>query len=434
MDLASPLPLVETSGAVHYASIPLFTAVIGWITNATGVWMLFYPVRFRGVRVPGLAALAQLLPRKVLQVPLGIRNGHLGWQGIIPSRAAKMGSVAVDKGLSKLGTQAEFYEQLDPDVIARHILHTSDKEIDALIDNLVKTWYPTLWATAPGRVRDAIHDRLAGQLPEIARSVTRGIGSDIDQILDVKIMVIRHMEQDPALANKVFYEVGKRELRMIVHFGFLFGLLLGVPLVFVTAVFPHWWVLPVAGVVIGHVTNWLAIAAIFEPVQPRRIGPLRIQGLFLRRQREVADIYARIIADEVITLDNISRELFHGPSGDRTSRVIERHLRPAVTRAVDSVHIPLRFTLGQRQYRSMTGTMARKAGQFSDVSLRDAAFSRKQSENIYRLVAERMRSMGPADFAESLRSAIKEDEWLLILHGAALGLLAGALHVVVFGA
>jgi hypothetical protein len=42
--------------------------------------------------------------------------------------------------------------------------------------------------------------------------------------------------------------------------------------------------------------------------------------------------------------------------------------------------------------------------------------------------------MAPQDFAEMLRSAIKEDEWLLILHGAVLGVLAGLVHLVVFGA
>lgn len=433
MGLGSILPLVEAGGIVKYLSIPLFTAVIGWVTNATGVWMLFYPVRFRGVRVPGLAALAPMLPRKLLQVPLGLDSGCIGWQGIIPSRAAKMGSIAIDKGLSKLGTQAEFYEQLEPDVIAEHILRSSNGEIHELVDSIMKRWYPSVWATAPGGMRDAVHDRVSAQLPRIARSVTRGIGSHIDQLLDIKLMVIRYMERDPALANRVFQEVGRRELRMIVHFGFFFGLVLGFPLVGLTLLFPYWWVLPVAGVVIGWITNWLALAAIFQPVHPIRVGPLRLQGLFLRRQHQVADIYARIIADHIITLENIGRELFAGPRGDRTSKVIETHLQPAVDRAVGAARIPMRATIGRRNYESLTESMARKATEFGDASLRDAAFNRRQSAHVHRLIAERMRAMDPGDFADTLRSAIKEDEWLLILHGAVLGLAAGLLHVVIFG-
>jgi hypothetical protein len=43
-----------------------------------------------------------------------------------------------------------------------------------------------------------------------------------------------------------------------------------------------------------------------------------------------------------------------------------------------------------------------------------------------------MREMAPRDFSEMLRTAIREDEWLLYLHGAVLGLGAGLLHLATF--
>jgi hypothetical protein len=45
-------------------------------------------------------------------------QGGVGWQGIIPARAAKMGSISVDKAIAKLGTPAEFFEELEPEKIA----------------------------------------------------------------------------------------------------------------------------------------------------------------------------------------------------------------------------------------------------------------------------------------------------------------------------
>jgi hypothetical protein len=44
-----------------------------------------------------------------------------------------------------------------------------------------------------------------------------------------------------------------------------------------------------------------------------------------------------------------------------------------------------------------------------------------------------MRELPPDDFAEMLRSAFREDEWLLLLHGAVLGFAAGLLHLAIFG-
>ena len=43
---------------VHVVTIPIFTGVVGFLINWSGLWMLFAPVRFHGVRVPGMRELA----------------------------------------------------------------------------------------------------------------------------------------------------------------------------------------------------------------------------------------------------------------------------------------------------------------------------------------------------------------------------------------
>src|SRR5881394_1551193 len=116
-------------------SIPVFTGVIGWLINWTGLMMLFNPVQFHGWRIPGLQELATLLPRKLQEVP-GIMQGGIGWQGIVPARAAKMGSISVDKAIAKLGTPAEFYRQLEPDKIAEHIVTMFQPDMPKMIEDI----------------------------------------------------------------------------------------------------------------------------------------------------------------------------------------------------------------------------------------------------------------------------------------------------------
>ncbi|AKU16888.1 hypothetical protein [Luteipulveratus mongoliensis] len=433
MEPASVIPLVHAEGLVMHLSVPLFTGIIGWITNWTGVLMLFYPIQFKGIRIPGMKTAAQFLPRKVLEVPVGLTKGKFGWQGIIPSRAAKMGSIAVDKGLTKLGTTTEFYEQLDPDAIADHILRTSKPEIDRIVDRIMRTYYPTLWANVPPSMRAMIKARIEQRLPKLIYDLTQEIGLNIDQLLDVKLMVIGYMEEDPRLANIIFQEMGKRDLRLIVHFGFVFGFILGIPLMFLVAAFPIWWLLPVCGAVIGYVTNWLAIAVIFQPVKPRGIGPFKFQGLFIRRQDQVADVWARIISERIVTLTNIGYELFNGPRGDRTHKMIENLMRPVVDSAVGVAKVPVRAAIGREAYDTMSRFAVAEATDLASTSLLDEEFNDRQSGKIRELVAEKTRAMSSHDFAEMLRSAIKEDEWLLILHGAVLGIVAGLAHLIIFG-
>src|SRR5881392_1678542 len=129
------------SDTLALLTIPLFSGAIGYLTNWSGVWMLFYPVRFAGVRFPGLRPLAGLLPRRIQQIP-GVMQGGVGWQGILPSRAAKMGSIAVDKGIAKVCSPAEFYEHLDPEKIAAQILASSEADMRDLVERIMEREHP----------------------------------------------------------------------------------------------------------------------------------------------------------------------------------------------------------------------------------------------------------------------------------------------------
>jgi uncharacterized membrane protein YheB (UPF0754 family) len=413
-------------------TIPLFTGAIGYVTNLSGVWMLFNPVRFIGFTMPGLRTVAGLLPRRFQEIP-GLIRGRLGWQGIVPSRAAKMGSIAVDKGISKLGSPGEFYHRLEPEKIAEHILATSERDIHALVEQIMEREHPQLWHDLPPRAKAAIHARVRAQLPQIVHAVTDQIGENIDQLLDVKLMVIKHLEAHPDLANRIFLDIGDRELKLMVSFGFYLGFLLGVPVFFVTDAFHHWWLLPILGTMVGYLTNLLAMSLIFVPVEPKYVLGIKFHGLFLRRQGEVADIYAKLIADEIVTLNNIGTELLTGPRADRTRQMIQTAMRPAVDRATGPARAAVRVAMGGREYDAIRDSVAIDAVDYTMTPLRDPEFNAQQSALIRELIAARMREMASVDFQEMLRSAIKEDEWMLYVHGAVLGFAGGLIHLIIFG-
>ena len=413
-------------------TIPIFTGVIGYVTNWSGVLMLFYPLRFHGWRIPGLAALVSLAPRKVQEIP-GAMHGGIGWQGIVPSRAAKMASLAVDTGIAKIGNPTDIYRELEPDRIAEHILLSAQHDIRLVVERIMEREDPRLWHSLPPPIREAVHARVQEQLPQVVRAVTDQIGENIDQLLDMKLMVIRHIEADPRLANRMFLEVGKRELNFIQNFGFFFGLALGVPMIFLTRAFPQWWVLPIGGIIIGYVTNLLALRMIYSPVTPRKIGGYTWQGLFLKRQREAATVYAQIIADDVLTLEHIGEELLNGPRADRTRQMIESALRPALDQSVGRIRPLVRAALGSRQYDSIRASLATEAVEYTMTPLRDPAFNTRQSTRIKALVERRMQGLSPAEFSLMLRNVTEQDEWLLLLHGAVLGFGAGMVHLAIFG-
>ncbi len=274
---------------------------------------------------------------------------------------------------------------------------------------------------------------MRSQLPEIVSQITDEIGVYIDQLLDPKLMVVDHFERHPALVNRIFKRVGRKELRLMVNFGFLFGFLLGIPVAVVTHFVTTWWILPILGVIVGWTTNLLGMWVIFEPVDVTKVGPFRLHGLFLRRQNEVAEVYARIIADEVVTLENIGNFLLDGPRGDRTRQMLEDAMRPVIDRAVGVARPAVRVAVGPSQYDSIREAFAQETAEQTLTGFQDPIFSRQQSEQMRTLIARRTKELPSRDYVEMLRAAIKEDEWMIYLHGAMMGFAGGLIHLAIFG-
>jgi len=417
---------------VDLISVPLFTGIIGYITNWTGVLMLFRPIRFYGFKMPLLRVIFPILPRRVQVLPLVRYDGYIGWQGIVPSRADKMASIAVDKGLAKLGNIGDFYRELEPDRIAEHLATIAVQEIRGVVEEIMEREYPLLWAELPPAVREVVHGRVRAKLPQVVKAITDDIGENVDQLIDAKLMVIRYFEAHPELLNELFLTMGRKELKFMQNFGFYFGFPMGFVLVGVLHLIPQWWVLPVGGVIIGWVVNYIGIEMIFEPIFPKKWVPWR-QGLLIKRQSEITDLYARLIADHVITLENVGNELLTGPRSDRTMQMLEDTLRPAVDSAVGPARAAVRLAIGSREYNKIRDAVASEATSFAPVAFAEPVFNKRQSNRIYAFIAGQMRTMGPDDFVEMLRSAIKQDEWLLFVHGGVLGFFAGLLHLAIFG-
>ncbi len=410
--------------------IPLITGMIGYATNWVAIRFLFHPVEFVGVQLPGLKTLAPALPRKIRQIP-GVMQGKIGWQGIIPSRSEKMGTIAAEKGVAKIANEREFYEAFDPEKIASHIVTHSQDEIRELTDDIIRKEYPELWRTTPQQVRELIHIRVQRRLPAIAENITDRIGDNINEVLDANEMITDHIDRNPETGNRMFLEVGDRELNFVINSGFYIGTFLGTFAIPLFLYIDQWWVLPMTGVVVGYLTNWIALRLIFYPIEERRIGPFKLQGIFIRRQQSAARTYAKIVAEEVVTVANLANNLLYGSQSDRTRKMIRDSIRPEVDRAVGLAGPIIRITSGTNQYDRVRDAFAKESIDWTMEPLRDPEFNKARSEAIETLIRERMETLPPEEFIDLLRPAFQEDEWMLIMLGAVLGFVAGWLQLLV---
>ncbi len=394
----------------QYASIPVIAALIGWITNWLAIKLTFLPLEFIGI------------------------PPFLGWQGIIPSKAEKMAEIAVDSTIAKLGTVQEVFEQIDPQILAQYIVDANMPRIEEYVDEIMLEEYPTLWDNLPDSAKQLLYARVRSHAPALVDNLVQEINNQVDSLFDIKEMVKEQLRENKELLNRLFQECGDKEFRFIINSGLWLGFIFGLIQTALWWFLPIDWVLPVCGLIVGLGTNWVALNVIFRPLNPVKVGPFRLQGLFLRRQKEVAGVFCNIVTHEVLTVSNIVEAMLNGPEGDRTRALIQKHVKPVVDE-VAGIGRPLtQLVMGPKGFAELKQRVGEKAVAISHHTFNDKMFNDDRAEAVERIMRERMEALAPVEFQNLLRPCFQEDELKLILIGGGLGFLAGlAQLILIFG-
>ena len=109
--------------------------------------------------------------------------------------------------------------------------------------------------------------------------------------------VARDAHQPVAVEVHVDQQAGRGEFRFIRNSGIYFGFGIGCIQALAWAFTYSPWIMPLFGGFVGWFSDWMALKMVFRPREPRRyLGLFTWQGLFLRRQQEVAAEYGALIA------------------------------------------------------------------------------------------------------------------------------------------
>ncbi len=384
-----------------YLAIPFISAIVGWATNVLAVQMTFYPLEFKGI------------------------PPYFGWQGIIPNKSLSMAEKSVDLITTKLIDIDQQFQNLDSDKIAFEMKLDLERISEKIVNEVMEAKMPLLWKTLPNSKKQKIFLGVKSDLPILVNGIFEEIKGSLKDHFDITEMVKEALVNDKALLNEIFLKCGSEEFRFIKKSGFYFGFLFGLIQMIVWYFWPFWWILPVAGLLVGYFTNWIALNLIFSPLHPIKVGPFILQGLFIKRQKEVAGEYSKLVTENIITSENIISSLLDGPKSNNLKVLIEDQIKLVIDDTFKDYNFLLGFFYKAEKMVAIKNIAAYTFIEDLPIVLRNIynyVESVLDVENILRL---KMSSLPPKDFSGFLRPIFQEDEWKLIAVGGVLGMIAG---------
>lgn len=394
-----------------FLSIPIISAAVGYGTNWVCIKMMCYPIEFWGIKPP-----------------------YLGWQGVVPRRAPYIAGIQVDLMTQKLISVEEIFGRIDSHKIAEKLEPVILNLIQNITDEVMMAQSPRLWESVPIKVKDRIYKKAKEDAPEIISQMMDDIKHNINNLFDLKGMVMDAFIRDRSMLVRLFQEIGYKEFAFVQNSGLWFGFLFGCIQMGVWFFYQEAWILPLCGVLVGTITNWLAINMIFSPKHPVKVGPFTLHGLFIRRQDEVATDFGILIAGEIINSENMINAILKGPSSDKLFDLIQKNVKRQMDEYVGFTKPLVTFSIGTKRYIEIKNMAVDRIMEHIPEAVKHIHAYTEEAMNINATLKEKMSGLTPEQFEGMLRPAFEADEWQLIALGAVIGGLVGwAQLVFLFG-
>ena len=395
------LARIETNWLVLL--IPVIAGLVGWGTNVLALRMTFYPVDFKGI------------------------PPYLGWRGVIPANAERLSQSMIQLLTEKLLDVKELFAASETDL---------EDDLDPMVERITKQVVaelsteiaPEKWERSHQALRDYIVEMVEKSSRKVVVSIMSDLKDNADQVIDLEGVVTDAIRKDAGLLGHVFTEVAGPELKFIERSGLWFGLLFGFFQMLVWMYYPAWWVLPFGGLLVGYITNFLALRLVFEPHDPINLGVFKLQGLLHKRKDEVAVRFADVLADDVLSPDNMLETITEGSSSDRVFELVEKRIDIVFD---DYKKDPMTAMLmtPERITEARDDLIERMRTQKPEPDGLIHSFVGRGTA-LRGQLSSKLRALDAESFEGVLRPAFRQDEWKLFVTGAVLGTIAGVLQLI----
>ncbi|MEC9123627.1 MAG: DUF445 family protein [Verrucomicrobiota bacterium] len=189
------------------------------------------------------------------------------------------------------------------------------------------------------------------------------------------------------------------------------------------------YLLPVIAALIGWVTNYLAVKMLFHPKLPIRLMGISIQGVFPKRQGQLAEKLGALVDQELFSVEEVSKKIKELSTSPRTMDQIGKRIERTIREKLVKSFPMLSMFLSDGMVTKVTETFKEELRDFMAQSADDLSTKLERELDVRKMVREKVEAFSTEKLEEILVSLMKKEFRFIELVGALLGFLIGCLQV-----
>jgi len=187
--------------------------------------------------------------------------------------------------------------------------------------------------------------------------------------------------------------------------------------------------IPFLSAFIGWITTFLAVRMLFYPRQEWRFLGLRIQGVFPKRQKQIAHRLGEIVSTQLFSSNDVKRLLEEGVQTGKIVSVVEQRLDLVLKEKLIQVFPMAAMFLSDSMVEKVKTTLLAEIAPMVDQMVADLGSSFDNNLNIHKIVEERVSAFS-SEHLETILFAIMKKEFTFIeLVCGVLGFFIGIIQV-----
>jgi uncharacterized membrane protein YheB (UPF0754 family) len=192
---------------------------------------------------------------------------------------------------------------------------------------------------------------------------------------------------------------------------------------------PLIYLLPIIAALIGWITNYLAIKMLFHPHQPKKILGLTFQGVFPKRQAQIAEKLGDLVANELFSMKDVAKKIEDLSTQPEALEEVGNRIEQTIRGKLISAFPMLSMFLSDEMIEKVTSLFKGELEDFLRVSAQGLAVKMEESVDIQALVREKVQAFSSNKIEELLLGFMEQEFRFIEKIGAFLGFLIGCIQV-----
>ncbi|MBI3139439.1 MAG: DUF445 family protein [Sphingobacteriales bacterium] len=194
----------------------------------------------------------------------------------------------------------------------------------------------------------------------------------------------------------------------------------------------YWLILiPLISALAGWFTIWLFIKILFHPQEPRKILGIRFQGILPKRQVQLGESLGKLVREEFLSFEELENKINSPENSKKIMPLIESHIDDFLRNRLSKEMPMISMFIGDKTIGKLKGAFLAEIELLFPAVMKQYAGNLKAELDPEQLLSRKLAGFSSAKLEKILHRSLSRELRLAGLLGAAVGLLAGLLQVLV---